>query len=260
MGNTIKAKATDSSIVKASELIDVLEVSKLTLNDRLLFNELLRNCWNDLESENEHAIHKSELRQIDKNLLRLEESVSRLVSVQLRIRVTRDGETFSRTMSFLTTVDNAVRDDGFIYYKLNPDVVDVIRNSNVFARVKRDVMYALGSKYSLALYEILAKRVNLEWKQFEDFSVDTLRNMLGVPEGKLKSWNHFRDRCLQKAIDEVNLLTDIGCSMIPIKSGRSVSGVRLMWRDKDFLAQEHARQAREAHSLSRKGKASETLI
>ena len=260
MKNTIKARSTANSLIKAGELIDVLEVSKLTLQDRLLFNELLRNCWNNISSDEEHAIHKSELTHIDKNLSRLEDSISRLIATQLRLRVMRDGDSFSRTMAFLTTVDNCVRDDGFIYYKLNSDVVEVVKNSNVFARIKIDIMYAMGSKYSLALYEVLAKRVNLEFKQFEDFDLETLRSILGVSHGKLTSWNHLRDRCLQRAVDEVNLLTDIGCAFQIIKSGRRISTVRLLWWGKDLSAQKEAMKAREAHSVVRKSKQSEYIV
>jgi len=253
MAKTLEARATKESFPKAGELVDVLEVSALTLQDRQLLNELLRHAHEDIDKA-EHCIHKSELRSVDKSLARLEASVSRLVSTQLRMNVTRDGETYSRTMSFLTTVDNAAREDGHFYFKLNSDVVTVIKDSNVFARIRRDVMFALSSKFALALYEMLAKRVNLRFKQFEVFELETLRSMLGVSQGKLSTWQHLRDRCLVTAVDQVNELTDIGCAFEPVKTGRAVSHVRLMWWDKDFHAQADARRAREAHSVSRKGK------
>ena len=42
-GNTLKAKVTDYSLVKPSELIDIVELTPLKLHDKRLFNEMLAN-------------------------------------------------------------------------------------------------------------------------------------------------------------------------------------------------------------------------
>jgi hypothetical protein len=48
------------------------------------------------------------------------------------------------------------------------------------------VVFALSSKYSVALYELITARINLKHVWHEDFSVEDLRALLGVPNKKLE--------------------------------------------------------------------------
>ncbi len=76
------------------------------------------------------------------------------------------------------------RRDGLLEYEIPARLRKVIKNSTVFARLQREVMFALSSKYALTLYEMIQKRGNLRWKSSEKFSVDDLRGILGAPKGK----------------------------------------------------------------------------
>lgn len=253
-GKTLNARSTEDSIVKASELIDIIEMTSLTRVDRIVFNEMLRNAHNAMEQGKEHQIHKSELGLMDKHDERILETIHRLVATQIKIRITRDGEDFDRVMSILSRVDNAVRKNGQIYYKFSDDVVELIRNSDIFARLKREVVHSLSSKYSLALYEILSKRINLEYKVFEEFDIITLRKLLGVEDKKLPMYANFKARVLVTAIKEVNDLTEIGCNFQEVKNGKAVSLVRLMWWKKDLSALNEVKKMRETHTQARRGR------
>lgn len=148
-GNTLKAKVTDYSLVKPSELIDIVELTPLKLHDKRLFNEMLANAWSEIGEGKEHRIHKSDITAIDKNLERLEESVDRLMATIIKTVVEEGGEKYRRTFTFLSRIDNAIRDDGWIKYKFSEDAEHMMLNSNVFARIQREVMFALSSRYSL---------------------------------------------------------------------------------------------------------------
>ena len=236
-GNTLKAKVTDYSLVKPGELIDIVELTPLRLHDKRLFNEMLANAWSEIGEGKEHRIHKNDIRAIDKNLERLEESVGRLMGTIIKTIVEDDGEKYKRTFTFLSRIDNAIRDDGWIKYKFSDDAENMMLNSNVFARIQREVMFALSSRYSLSLYEILAKRVNLSHTQKEIFELDVFRRMLGVPEDKYKLMSHLRTRILDTAFGEVQQLTNIGCSYHLVRNrGKGYTHINVTWFPKDASA------------------------
>lgn len=75
-----------------------------------------------------------------------------------------------------------------LYYRFPDELRRVIKESRVFARLQTDVMFALSSKYGLALYEMIQKRGNPEHIWFEDVPLDRLRALPGVPPGKLTAF------------------------------------------------------------------------
>ncbi len=93
------------------------------------------------------------------------------------------------------------RDDGYFYYTFPPDLLAVISESTAWAAIKSHIMYALRSKYSIRLYEMIERRIGLT-KQYEEFTIDEFRAMLGVPEGKLERFADFNKYCLKPALEE----------------------------------------------------------
>ena len=262
-GNTLNAKVSEHSLVKPGELIDVVELTPLKLHDKRLFNEMLANAWNEIGEGKEHRIHKSDIRAIDKNLERLEDSVDRLMGTIIKTIVEEDGEKYKRTFTFLARIDNAIRDDGWIKYKFSDDAENMMLNSNVFARIQREIMFALSSRYSLALYEILAKRINLSHTQSEVFELPVFRQMLGVPEDKYKLMSHLRTRILDTAFGEVQQLTNIGCAYQLVRNrGKGYTHIKLTWFPKDasasFDAQKN-RQKPKGQQLAERREAAEIL-
>ena len=44
---TLEAKPTESSLIKPGELVDLVEMTPLTLNDRRIYNQLLAHAWDN---------------------------------------------------------------------------------------------------------------------------------------------------------------------------------------------------------------------
>jgi plasmid replication initiation protein len=234
-GKTLLAKVDDLSMIKPGELIDIIEADPLTLQDRLLLNEMLSAAWDNIGSGSMHRIEKKDLRRIDKNFDRIQDSVERLVGTVVKLMgETNTGEKFVTTFSFLSRVDNSLgNEEGWLRFKFSEDTENLIKNSNVFARLRREMMFAMSSRYSLALYELLAKRKNLEFRTSEDFDLEYFRQLMGVPEGALVRSGNLRSKCLDIAFGEVNQLTDIGCNYILLRAGRSFGSIRVSWWNKD---------------------------
>ena len=92
-------------------------------------------------------------------------------------------------------------------------------------------MVALSSKYSLALYEWLQKRINLSYISYEVLTIEEVRGILNAGN-KLKAFGHLNNKAIKPAVEEINYLTEYNLTVEPIKIGRSVTHVRFDWENK----------------------------
>ena len=227
---TLQAPQTKETIVKPGELVDVREISPLNLNDRKIYNLLIQNAGGDIARPVEHCIEKSALRFGDHNVNdRVGESVSRLMGAHALIKVMRDGQPATQKVALLASNIEHDRADGKFYYTFAPELRKILSDSSMFARLQRDVMLSFTSKYSLALYEMVMKRINLSRKQDETFPLPEFRDLLGVPKGKLNTFGGLKQRAIQPAIEEVNHRGMVQVDIEPVKTGRAVTHVRLQW-------------------------------
>src|SRR3546814_6809966 len=97
---------------------------------------------------------------------------------------------------------SSLEKDGFLHYRIPEELIEIFRNSEVYARLKTQVMYCFESKYALCLYEMIERRIGLEYKQSEEFTIAELRGLLNVPEGKLERFAEFNKYCLKVAQEE----------------------------------------------------------
>jgi hypothetical protein len=219
----VDARPNSDSLIKPGELVDLVEVTPLTLTDRRIYNQLLENAWDAIDKPVTHVISKSALRGSHNSNDRVGESIERLMSAIVKVQVTWDGEAAIERVQLLGGNIETARNDGLFEYEIPPRLRKIIRNSNVFARLQREVMFALSSKYALTLYEMVQKRGNLKYRASEKFTIDALRGVLGVPKGKLTSWSNLNLRAIQPAVKEVNALSDYMVEIAPIKTGRRVT-------------------------------------
>lgn len=230
---TLEARPNAESIVKPGELVDLVEVTPLTLADRRIYNQLLENAWDAIEKPVTHVIAKADLRGSHNSNDRVGESIERLMASIVKVRVTRDGEDAIERVQLLGGNIESTRRDGLLEYEIPQRLRRIIKDSTVFARLQREVMFALSSKYALTLYEMIQKRGNLKYRSSEKFSLDDLRGILGVPKGKLTSWSNLKLRAIEPAVAEVNALSDFMVELAPVKTGRKVTHVELRWWRKD---------------------------
>ena len=245
----------DKSIIKPEELIDIVEMSPLTLNDRRIFNLLLGHAWNDISKKDMHVMSRYDLvKHVDSKNQDISACLRRLMSaiVQIKISNNRNGKEAIRQISLLGS--NEIEMNGSqIFYRFPPELVKIIQNTEVFARIHTDVMFQLSSKYSLALYEFLQRRGNLKHIHYELLSIDELRSLFAVPEGKLKPFGHLNKYAIKPAIQEVSFLSDFEIEAEPVKTGRSVTHIKFSWsRKTDIGKQISAVEELQRHKSGRK--------
>jgi hypothetical protein len=259
---TVDARPSADSLIKPGELVDLVEVTPLTLSDRRIYNQLLENAWEAIDKPVLHVIAKAELRGSHNSNDRIGESLERLMAAIVKVEAVWDGQAAVERVQLLGGNIETLRRDGLLEYEIPARLRKIIGNSTIFARLQREVMFALTSKYALTLYEMVQKRGNLRWKASERFTLDQLRGVLGVPKGKLASWSNLRLRAIDPAVAEVCALSDYMVDLQPIKTGRSVTHVEMRWWRKDGEATNKAGRALEFASPGRlaraEGRAEET--
>lgn len=239
-------------IIKPRELVDIIELTPLNRSETILYNQLLAHAWNNIKTNPVHKVLKASLRGTHESNDRLHDAFDRLMSAWAKIRA-RDpatGEMATFRVHLLGTNKEEDKDDGYFYYTFPSDLLAVISQSKAWATIKSHIMYALRSKYSIRLYEMVERRIGMI-KQYEEFTIDEFRALLGVPEGKLERYADFNKHCLKPALDEVNHLTDFEVNILAIKKGRSVEKLHLGWIKKSPNALKRAFDEREKSRIGR---------
>jgi Initiator Replication protein len=227
---TVEVEPGEFSLIKPGELIDIVEMSPLTLHDRRVYNLLMLNAWESVLEPKEHCIAKRELRGTHHTSERVGDSVLRLMSAIVQVRVVRDdGKSYIRRVQLLSTTDEGTDENGLLYYNFTAGLRAILKNSSQFARLQKDVMFAFSSKYALALYEVVQKRGNLKHKWTEEFSIERFRQLLNVEAGLHREYKNLNLRVIAPAVLEVNGLGEFGCKVEPVYKGRKVIALRLSW-------------------------------
>jgi plasmid replication initiation protein len=255
-GNPLDPDDGRATMVKPSELIDVREMKPLTLYDRRSFNLLVANAWDEIEEDKDHVIPKAVLRGTHDSNDRIRDTVHRLMSTIVEMDVIRNGKKFIRSTQLLGDTDREEGNDetGVLYYSFPKAMRTIIKNSTTYGRLRTEVMFCFTSKYALALYEMLQKRGNLQRKTTDEFTVEEFRKLLGVPKKKLLRFNDFRVKAIEPAVAEVNALGGYHVQIDGIRTGRSITKVRMVWFPKDEQGLKAAYTEVQKHKAGRKAR------
>jgi len=170
------------------------------------------------------------------------------------VTIRKDGKSYKRRVQLLGPSDGSLEKDGFLHYRIPDELIEILRNSQVYARLKTQVMYCFESKYALCLYEMIERRIGLEYKQKEEFTIEEVRGLLNVPEGKLERFADLNKYCLKVAVEEINKLCPFYVDFTPIKNGRKVERVALHWFPKTSSGKRDAQNLIDQHSIVRRAK------
>lgn len=219
-------------LIKPGELIDIVELSPLTRSDRVIYNLLLANAWDRIGDPVVHRIEKAKLKGTHESNDRLEDSINRLMGTIAVAYVEKNGKKAKQKVQLLGPNLEETEQKGFIYYRFPEELIELISNSNIYARLKAQVMHCFSCKYALCLWEMVEKRKGLQFKQKDRFTIDEIRALLNVDKGDYKRFADLNRRVLKKAMKEVNAYGDCYVYFKPIKDGRKVVAIEMSWYNK----------------------------
>ncbi len=238
---TIDLKPRRDELLKPAELIDIRGASNLTLSARRIYNLLLANAFGkDMAVEGyEWTIQLSELRGSHAGNDVIVEGIEALMKTLVVVRMA-DGTT--RRVQLLGGNDMGLssRTRGTLTYSFDKRLVPLLAESKVFGKIELSVMKAFSTKYALALYEAISRRVRLKHMFYEVLSLEDFRELLGVPKGKLTTFGNLNKYAIKPALEEVNAMAAFGVNLLPVKQGRKVTGVKLGWYMKNEAGQKEA--------------------
>ena len=132
---------------------------------------------------------------------------------------------FSEAKCYLDEKSGQVTIEVDCNHKLKTAFFDIARNGYVRYQLKNII--SLKSQYSVRLYPKLKDRP-FGWT----ISVTELREMLGATAASYDVFKDFNKHVLQKAIKEINDITDITVTTENVRKGRSVESIRFKVTEK----------------------------
>jgi len=132
---------------------------------------------------------------------------------------------FSEAKCYLDEKSGQVTIEVDCNHKLKAAFFDIARNGYVRYQLKNII--SLKSQYSVRLYPKLKDRP-FGWT----VSVEELRKMLGATASSYDVFKDFNKHVLQKAVKEINEITDINVTTENIRKGRSVVSIRFTVEEK----------------------------
>ena len=255
--HTLTLKPDTGEMIKPAETIDIVGREGLTLQDQRIWNDLIANAFgpNMSEDDRDFRIDLTPLRASHKSNERVEDSIERLMKTIARCHLS-DGSVTRFQLLGGNNMGDPTRPRGELTYSFDRRLVAVLRNSVKFGKLELAVMAAFSSKYALALYEHVSRRVNLSHMWMQEYEIDELREVLGVQDGTLKAFGNFKQRALVPALKEVNHWAKFRVTATYKKTGQRVTKIVLHWHYKDregrALAQSQLIQTRENRKASLK--------
>ena len=204
--------------------------------DRKLWVFLLHAVWDEIPDENvsKAVIHELSIAKInsvfrelgaDHNSRWIWESVKRLA----RTIAEWEDDVEDGVESLLgSAVTKAGQENGTLRFYFPPILAPKLKKALQFARLRTHFIIKLSGKYAVTLYELLETAANRRHPVLE-YSLDELRAILKVPQGKLLRYQDLRRRVLEPALNQINenpLQAGFTVQMAPVKNGRAIERIR----------------------------------
>lgn len=236
---TLKQQSNYDGFPKAAELIEIEGAHALEASDRALFNQLLQTAHDSgrlTDPDAEWEISLTGLRRASKHESndRIRDSLRRLRRTEVRVTYVSTRAGPSRTMEThlleFTDTDDSDSPTATVQFGIPKRLRAVLARSNRWGRIRCEISYAMTSKYSIALYEMVCLRAYLE-RCVETIEIGKFRELLGVPPGAYDRGDNFMRNVIAPAVLEVNGLSDIGVQieMARKHSRASAHAVTITW-------------------------------
>lgn len=227
---TLALKPRQGEAIKPAELIQVSGHHDLTLNARRAITILWYHAHlQGVEVGKDYTIEVDQLRsEGHRGYAPVVEAIESLMRSILTIRHA-NGSTVRVQFLGGNNLDSPDRPQGMLTYSFDKRLIEIIRDSAVWGRIAIPILMAFTSKYSVSLYENAAQFSGLTYKTMAEYSLEEFRRMIGIPAGKYKSFGELNKHVVKPSVDEVNELAPFGISIIPVKQGKKVVGVKMGW-------------------------------
>lgn len=227
----------NNTVVKANELIQKSRFS-LSLQQQKIVLYLISQITPHDEDFKLYEFSISEFCKVcgidyksGQNYADLKEAIKEIADKSIWIRLENGKQTLLRWIEKPYIDDNS----GIIQIKLDADMKPyLLQLKENFTQYELLWTLNFKSKYTIRLYELIKSIHFHELEVYRrEFELDDLRRMLGAET--YKTYQTFKTRALEPAIEEINRFSDKNVSYEPIKRSRAVAKIRLSISTKEPL-------------------------
>lgn len=216
MSRTLEQRTNIEGYPKARELIEMTGLEELEASQRAILNLLYQNAHDSGDLTKPDAVFEIPMATL-RSAVSTHESADRIRDSLIAImrvvaRVNYNGNDAYIVAGMFRFFDVSRRDfssRATLRYGIAKELIAVLEQSQRWGRIKAEVFCAMKSKYSIALYELLELRRNMD-RCMETFPTDRFRELLGVKPDTYRLGPDFQRFVLDPAALEVNGLSDIG--------------------------------------------------
>ena len=125
--------------------------------------------------------------------------------------------------------------------------------SRQWALVDKSTALAMRSRYAISLFIHVSSLFRKTKTDRQEFDIELLRQVLGVPEGRHSEFRHLKRNAIAPAIAEINRTSPhYELEATYHKTGRTVTSVTISWSEKPFAAKREGKAELDRHSAGRR--------
>ncbi len=205
----------------------------LSLLQRKISNALLYHAYKELMLKEEHEITVKQLCRLigynGNNHAVIKDALKGLISTIIEWNVVND-ENGSENWTASSIIASVSLEGPLCYYAYSPRMKQLLHSPSMFGKIDLVIQSKFRSSYGLALYENCIRYRGLA--QTKWFDIELFKKLMGVPAGKYDVFRDFKRRVLDKAVDEVNMYSDLIINAEFVREGRKVVKMRFKLKER----------------------------
>lgn len=205
----------------------------LSLLQRKVSNALLYHAYPELMSKEEHEITVKQLCRLigyqGNNHAVIKEALRGLISTVIEWNLI-DDKTGQENWTASSILASVSLQGPLCYFAYSPRMKQLLHSPSMFGKIDLVIQSRFRSSYGLALYENCIRYRGLP--QTKWIEIDLFKKLMGVQPGLYDIFRDFKRRVLDKAVDEVNMYSDLTVTPEYLKEGRKVVRVRFTLKER----------------------------
>lgn len=214
--------------------------NNLSLLQRKITNSLLFNAYDKLQSHDEHKIAISYLGQLagfnSRNVAYLKKQLVSLVGAVHQWNILDDklvSDSAERSVWHASAVLASAEIDGDICtYSYSPAMRKLLFRPEIYGQIRMEIQSQFKSTYGLVLYENCARYKSIGHTGWLELGL--FRRLMGVGEGKYKTFKDLNKRVIEQAVDDVNEYSPFHVEPVFKKLGRKISEIKFIIQAKNY--------------------------
>lgn len=210
---------------------------ELGLVERKLVNILLLNAYDELATARQHRLPTKMLMAMlgwteSDDTVGLKKSLLQIVTTPVEFDLMETGDSPTKKPRWTATalLASADLEDGFCVYEYSTRLAEELADPDVYAIINVGIQRQFRSGYALTLYENCVRFRRTESTGW--MTVEIFRKLMGATSPTYDDFRRLSELVINKAVKEVNKVSDIEIAVEYERKGRKVTRLRFAVAEK----------------------------